>query len=168
MLLPIGTAVSSEILDVRVRNWPELQTIFGTVEVEGPIAQAELAPFEQVLVTPVRPDQINRLVKAGMLEADGYTSVVLSLAGETSGDELKGGTVGAILLPDTELVTRAFREDGLFLFALEVDAEVSAGDEIYFASEQRLFRLGHPRYQVLLYNTTEKTARVDLYAYLSN
>ncbi len=48
------------------------------------------------------------------------------------------------------------------------DAPSVSGASLYFASEPQRFTVGFPRYRVLVYNTTDKTASVSLHAYLTN
>jgi hypothetical protein len=76
--------------------------------------------------------------------------------------------VGAILIPDEEAITTAFEENGQIQFPLEVSAALTSPPLRSFASQQARFSVGFPRYRVHLYNTTEKTATVSLFAYLTN
>jgi hypothetical protein len=165
--LAAGTGVAREILDVRVRNWPDVQNVRGRVAIEGAIRQAEEVAFEELLVTPVARESTSRLVEAGVVEAAGYASVAVSVVGEISGEALQSGQLGVVLVPETKRVLRAFREDGLFLFPLEVTAPVRGGQQVYAAGGTARFELAFPRYRVFLYNTSDKAIRVDLHLYLS-
>ena len=53
-------------------------------------------------------------------------------------------------------------------FALEATATGVTGDTPYFASAQPRYSVAFPRYKILLYNTTDKTVTLDVYAYLTN
>lgn len=166
--LPGGDALSQEIRRVLVTNFPDPQRVEGRVSIEAPLPMSEAVRFTNVTVSPVRPDETTRLVEAGTLEASGYSEVVLSLEGQVRGEVARAGEVGAILIPDEELVRLAFDEQGRIHFALRATAPEVNTRTPYFASDQPSYRLGFPRYRVFLYNTTDKTVRVDVYAYLTN
>jgi hypothetical protein len=54
------------------------------------------------------------------------------------------------------------------LVPLRVTAQTEAGPPAPFGSEAVRQTLAFPTYQVLLYNTTDKTVSVTLYAYLTS
>jgi len=81
---------------------------------------------------------------------------------------VRSGAVGAILVPEEETITTAFDEDGQIQFPLQVSAVLTSLPLRSFASQQERFTVGFPKYRVHLYNTTEKTATVSLFAYLTN
>ena len=166
--LPDGRASSDEIQEVAVVNFPDLQQVAGTVFVEGPVRHATLQSLKEILVSPVDRERTTRLINGGVLETDGFTSVVLSLNGRTQGKHVRSGTVGAILVPDEETVVRAFDEEGLVQFPLEVSVSLSPEEPSSFASDPKRLTIAFPRYRVLLYNTGNRTATVNLFAYLSN
>lgn len=168
LFLPAGVAVSSEIQQVIVTNFPKIFPVEGTVAVKGPIRQALLVPFTEVTVPPVALQDSTRWIDVGLLESDGFSHVVLSLSGQIKGEVLKTASVGAVLLPDEEPVIRAFREKGELQFGLEVVASGVSPAGPYFASGQPRYQVGFPRYRVFLYNTSEKAVLVNLYAYLTN
>ena len=117
---------------------------------------------------PVEPKEIGRLIDGGILTMDGFTSAVLSLNGQAKGKILRSGTVGAILIPEEETVIRAFEEEGLAQFPLEVSASLSTGASRSFASTPVRLTVAFPRYRVRLYNTSDKSVTVGLFAYLTN
>jgi len=168
VLTPVGTAISREMAEVLVMNFPDPQKVRGTVEIDGTIRTGELVTFEDITVSPVRPEDTTRLINAGVLDADGFQHVVLSLVGQTRGEALKTGSVGVILLPDQAPIRRAFYEDGDVLVPLRVTAQTEAGPPSFFGSEPTRQTVAFPSYQVLLYNTTDKTVSVTLYAYLTS
>jgi hypothetical protein len=172
VLLPTGTAESQQarqgVEQVLVTNFPDLQKVEGEVTVRGPIRQSAQSVIRDVIVPPVGPKDTQRLIVAGTIAADGFSRVVLSLAGQIKGEVVRPGTVGAILLPEEESVLRAFEEKGDTMFPLEVKANCVPGGSPYFSSNQPRFDVGFPRYRVLLYNTTAKTVSVNLYAYLTS
>ena len=157
-----------DVRRVFVTNLPQTQQVAGTVAIDGVVRHATLQRLKDLLVSPVSPKETTRLVPAVTLTTDGFTSVVLSLNGQTKGRALRAGSVGALLIPDEETVIRAFEEEGLFQFPMEIKAPSVSGASLYFASEPQRFTVGFPRYRVLLYNTTDKTANVSLHAYLTN
>jgi hypothetical protein len=168
VLTPVGTVISREMEEVLVMNFPDPQRVEGTVSVKGPIRSGELVSFPDITVSPVRPEDTTRLINAGVLEADGFQHVVLSLVGQTRGEVLKTGSVGVILLPDEPPIKRAFHEDGNVLVPLRLNAQTEAGPPSFFGSEPLRQTLAFPRYQVFLYNTTDKTVSVTFYAYLTS
>ena len=174
LVLPAGQAISQELQSVLVTNFPQLQevkgtvSVEGTVSIEGPVRHAALRRLKEVLVSPADPGETSRLTDGGILEADGFTGVVLSLNGRTRGKILEPGTVGAILLPEEESVTRAFEQEGRYQFPLELTAGLTPGASGSFASEPKRATLAFPRYRVRLYNTSDRSVTVNLYAYVTN
>lgn len=157
-----------EIQRVVVTNFPRTQQVAGAVSIEGTVRHATMLRLRDILVSPVGPKETTRLVEAGTLSTDGFTSMVLGLNGQTRARATRPGAVGALLVPDEEAVIRAFEEEGLTQFRHEIAAPSVSGASLYFASGQERFTVGFPRYRVYLYNTTDKTATVNLYAYLTN
>jgi len=150
-----------------VTNLPETQRIEGMVSVTGPVKHAALVMIAEVEVPPVPRDDINRLIDAGTVSTEGFGAVVLSLTGQSKGQIRAAGEVGAILVPDVGPVSRALQETRQLQFPLEVKAGAGA-DATFFSSDQPRYVVGFPEYRVMLYNTTDKTVVVDLFAYLTN
>ena len=162
------SATQEEVQDVRVTNFPGTQHVNGSVSVEGPVHQAALSAINDIEVPALlRPTDIRHLVPAGAITTDGFVAVVLSLTGQVKGNLTRPGEVGAILVPDVEPILDVLDEKGLFQFTLEVKAPSLPGLP-YFHSDQPRFIVGFPRYRLLLYNTTERTVNVNLYAYLTS
>jgi hypothetical protein len=168
VITPADEMVSQEIQQVFVTNFPDVFSVRGKLTVEGAVHLAETRSFEDILVPPVRPTETTRLIEAGTLETEGFPGVVLSLHGITRGDVKRAGAVGAILIPDEQRIQDGFHELGLMPFSLETSAAGVSAETPYFASSQPRFDVAFPRYKVLLYNTTDKTVTVNLYAYLTN
>jgi hypothetical protein len=166
-LTPSGDALSETVRQVFVTNFPPVQEVAGEVRVKGPIRLSELVRFDDVLVAPVQRSETTRLIRAGTLETDGFPNLVLSLHGQVKGSVARMGSVGVILLPSQEGIQQAFDELGLMHFALEAVALGVSSETPYFASDQPRFTVGFQAYEVLLYNTTDKTVNVDLFAYLT-
>lgn len=167
LFLPAGQVISQEIQRVVVTNLPSVFEVRGTVDIDGPIPMTAQKSFTNITVSPVKPSDTLRLVKGGVLETDGFAEIVLSLEGEVRGEVGHAGEVGAILVPDEEMIQRAFTEQGIIHFALQTRAERVDNKTPYFASRQHKEILGFGRYRVYFYNTTDKAVRVDLYAYLT-
>ena len=160
-------AVSRAAQEVFVLNWPAVQRVEGTVTIERPVRLSTLVRRGDLIVAPVHPSDTTRLIDGGLIEAEGFGHVTLSLIGTTKGEVGRSGTVGAFLVPDVETAVEAFHERGDTLFALQVEAAAVSSASPYFASNQPRFQVGFPRYRVFLFNTSDKTVDAELYAYLS-
>lgn len=157
-----------EVAEVVVTNLPDIQKVAGVVSIDRPIPGTQLVHL-QALVAPVGRNETTSLVPAGLLNAAGYAEAALSLRGEVQSALHREGRVGVLLIPDQEPIVQSLIEAGEFQFPLETSAEALAGHRGYFASKTAERQvLGFPRYRVYFYNTTDKSAEVDLYAYLSN
>lgn len=164
---PVEAQTGSSGRAVAVTNFPDLYRVEGEVSIRGPIRSGSLVTLRDVLVPPVGRTDSTRLVNAGTITTDGFANVVVALAGQVKGD-VKGGTIGVLLVPEDETVVRALDEQGQFLLALEAKATGVTGRPAYFGSEPSRFAVAFPRYRVLLYNATDKTAAVTVYAYMTN
>ena len=165
---PIGEIASQAVQQVFVTNFPALQNIKGEVEITQPVPLSALVSFEQITVPPVKPSDTTRLVEAGTLQTNGFPRVVLSLHGQVKGSVLKVGDVGVMLIPEQEMIQEAFNEQGLVHFAMNAVARGVSTATPYFASSQPRYTIAFQAYRVLLYNTTDKTVTVNLFAYLTN
>lgn len=168
MFAPSGGVSSQSPAEVVVLNLPEVQRVEGKVMLSQPVRLAELAAFRDITVPPVRRSQTTRLVDAGILETDGFPTLVLSLHGTVKGSVQKPGDIGAILLPEEETIVEAFDTLGTMHFALETRAADVNSETPYFASVQPRYTIAFPRYRIFLYNTTDKTVSVNVFAYLTN
>ena len=169
LVVPAGTLRSQEeIQPVRVTNFPATQQVAGSISVDGVIRHSATQRLKDILVSPVGPRETTRLVQVGTLATDGFTSVVLSLAGQTRAKAVRSGAVGALLIPDDEAIARAFEDEGMAQFPIEIAAPSVTGASLHFASAPERFTVAFPRYRVFFYNTTDKTANVNLYAYLTH
>jgi len=167
LLLPVGQAISSDILQVYITNWPTSQTVKGEMVVTAPVPLATQVSFLEIIVPPVPRNETTRLIEAGTLVTEGFPSIVLSLHGEVRGQAQKTGAVGVILIPDEKSIQDAFDDQGAIHFALETEAAGINSKTPYFASKQPSYTVAFSSYKILLYNTTDKTVTANLYAYLS-
>ncbi len=163
--IPVAPGKAQRVVIV---NQPKTYTVQGEVSVAGPIRQGSMVTLRDVLVPPVGKGDTTRLVNAGTISTDGFVSMVVGVAGQIKDQMVRAGEVGAFLVPDDELTLRALEEHGQLLFAVEVKASTGGGTPPYFASSQARATVAFPRYRVLLFNTSDKTAAVNVYAYLSN
>ena len=168
VLSPPGSAIAQEISSVFVTNFPKVFHVDGTVSVDGPVKQAKLAALREVVVPPVNPKETVRLIQGGIVESDGFDAMVLSLQGQIKGEVYRSGTVGVFLLPDEDPIVHAFEEKGIMQFATEISAAGVSGASPYFSSNSSRAQVAFPRYRSYLYNTSDKTVTVNLYAYLTN
>src|SRR5688572_14062145 len=150
---------------VFVTNFPEVQQVAGTVTVAAPIPHTRFERIE-ALVSPASAAETSSYTEAGTLQAAGFGSVTLSLAGTVQGRPPAAAPVGVLLLPDVPEILASFRTHGVAQLALRVEAEAAPGGSGLFHSEPAHLRLAFPRYRVLLYNATGRTSEVTVYAYL--
>lgn len=168
LLVLAATPVERGIQRVEVTNFPEVQRFQGDFDIKGPIAHSRLLRRERVTVPPVGRDYATELVQAEPAKTAGFTDVVLNLEGEIKGDSFTPGAVGALLIPDEEPVLRALKEEGQFLFPVEIAAHPApAGPRTFSAATERS-TVGFPRYRIYFYNSTDRAAEVTLYLYLTH
>lgn len=171
-LVAVGVVASVTTLGVQeltrtfVVNLKDPHPIEGDVSVATPIPHSDTASMIDVVVAPATRDQTNLWTDAGFVETDGFTSVVLGLHGQLRGSTAGGGVVALVLVPDEENIQRAFEEGEVHL-ELEATAEPTP-NALYFSGSSDVLPLGFPSYRVLLYNTTERSASVNVFVYLGN
>ncbi|MDY7094941.1 MAG: hypothetical protein SX243_18360 [Acidobacteriota bacterium] len=155
------------IARVFVTNLASPQPVQGEVEVQGTIRHARLVSLDEAVVSPAQRFETTQLTDAGVLKTDGYTHLVLSVQGQIKGRPARDGEIGAILIPEEEPILRAFVEEGQIQLPLEVAAGIAANQEAYFSASQADLPIAFPSYRLLLYNSTDKTASVNVFAYLT-
>jgi hypothetical protein len=156
-----------EITRTYVVNLKDPHPIQGTVEVPEPVPHARLERMLDVVVGPSTRGEPNLWAEAGVLETDGFTSVVLSLHGQLRGIPGSTGAVGLILVPDEETIQQSLVEGEVHL-ALEAVAEPVPAAGLYFSGTRSGLPVAFPRYRVFVYNTTDRSASVNVFAYLVN
>lgn len=133
-----------------------------------PVSMGDMVGFRGILVPPVEKTDVTKLVDAGTIEADGFTYIVLNLAGEVKETPTRqGGSVGALLVPDVPPFDKVLTQLNVVAVPLEIKAPMTAETLPYFWAKQARFDVGFPRYRVLLYNTTGVSATVAVFAYRS-
>jgi hypothetical protein len=163
-----SVAGEGEVVPVMVTNFPDTVQVEGSVAVKGPIRRTTLATIADVVVPPIKRDDTNHFIDAGVIATDGFVGTVLSLLGEFKGQPQRAGDVGAILLPDDEFVIRALTERGQLLLAEEVKTLPTTAASPYFAAKPVRFTVAYPRYRVFLYNACDKSVSLTVHAYLTD
>lgn len=151
--------------EVQVNNFPVTQQVKGSVSLEG---MTKFISLDRVLVPPAKRADVTEMVDAGIIEMDGYSSLLISLQGEMRSDVFSSGTIGVLLVPHEKSILRLLRDAKRTVYPIESAASAKSGDPIYFESEQSQQRIAFSQYKVYLYNTTNKQAEANVYFYLSN
>ena len=163
----VGFVAFQTLERVFVVNLKDPHPIEGTVAVGTPIPHSETQSLLEVVVAPASRDEPPLWTEAGILETDGFTSVVLSLHGQFRGNPSGPGTVGLVLIPEEENILRALGEGEVHL-PLEAAAEGIPNGRLYFSGSRAGLAIGFSRYRVFLYNTTDRSASVNIFAYLTH
>jgi hypothetical protein len=121
--------------------------------------------FHDISVPPIERSNVTQLVDAGTIETDGFKDLVFSFGGEFKESLPQGGKIGAILIPDIDVFDYLLRNEGHFVFPLEVTFDASGLNANIFISEQQTARIAFPSYRVYLYNETSSGAKVSLFVY---
>ena len=130
--------------------------------------ESALVAFESITVPPVFRTSPDQLIDAGVVVTEGFRELVLSIGGELKQPGTRGGPIGAILVPDRAAFEFLRRHELLYPFPMEVSAAVEARGAAVFLGKQVVARIAFPRYRVLLYNETDRTATVSLFLYRSH
>ena len=152
---------------VMVLNFPTTQQVEGKLTLDETIPHSRMVVFDPVNVTTVRKSETTRLVPGGTLETEGFTSVVLSLAGEIKGTVPEPSAVGVLLLPDEDIVAEAFAL-GTLVLPTEIRAKIPQESHPYASAKPKRIDVAFPRYKVYFYNTGPRTVEAQLFAMLSN
>ena len=132
------------------------------VSVPKPIPHSKLIAFRDIAVSSSRGSGSGDMTLAGLVDAEGYTSVMLSLAVEPQSSD--GGSVTAYLVPTEKFVSDK-SDAGPILFPLA--AEVSfTGDEKVAASMSFQHQLAFPTYAVYLANHSDRPVKAQFFVYL--
>lgn len=150
---------------VRVENFPEIQQVAGDVEVDKPIPHAAMIRIEAEVVSPLPRWELANRNEIGIVDAEGFTTVVLSLTGEVKGRPTADSQVGVLLVPDEEPIVEAFEQSNEIQLPIELIADVEGGSAGFFAA-QTTVPLAFPSYLVYLYNTGKNSVTANVYVYL--
>ncbi len=152
---------------ITISNFPDIQTVDGEVEIAEPIPANEMKRFTDITVTTVKRHETNRLIDGGVLEAGPFTAISLSLGGFVEGTPSEPATIGAVLVPDEDFVLEALKE-GVYLFPIELTMNIPQESLPYVGAQSETHQLTFPRYRVYFYNTSPRTVKTQLYAFLMN
>lgn len=152
---------------VQVVNFPDIQRIEGSVSIRDFVPHTRFVQSSRdVVVSPVERTQTSDLIGGGVLETDGFTRLTFSLAGLVKGNVGTPGRLGALLVPDVEIARDAFLEEELYLFHVEISADLTR-TSTFVASDPVTVPVAFPRYRVYLYNTSDRAVGARLFTYLS-
>jgi hypothetical protein len=137
--------------------------VVGVADVRAPkpIPHSELLVFRNIAVSPTKGCGTGGMTLAGLVPAQGYTSVMLSLAVENPSS---AGSVTAYLVPTEKFVSDASL-DGEILFPLAAEVSFS-GDEKVKGSLSFEHQLAFPEYAVYLSNHSERPVKAQFFVYL--
>jgi hypothetical protein len=150
-----------------VVNLKDPHPIEGTVNVGAPVPHSRTQSLFDVVVAPAARSEPSLWTEAGALDVDGFTSAVLSFHGQFRGNPSAPGAVGLVLVPEEENIIRALGEGEVHL-SLDAVAEPVPDGRLYFSGARAGLAVAFPRYRVLLYNTTDRSASVNVFAYLTH
>ena len=156
---------AQELTQTFVVNLENPHPIVGDVAVSSPIPHSDMAAMVDVVVAPAERTQTSLWTEVGSITTEGFTSAVLSLHGQLRGSTSGGGVVAVVLVPEEENILRALAEGEVHL-ELEATADPVQGDTMYFSGSRAALPIAFPEYRVFLYNTPDRSASVDVYAYL--
>lgn len=156
-----------ELTRTFVVNLKDPHPIEGDVHVPTPIPHSDMASMIDVVVAPARRDEPGLWTDVGVIETDGFTSVVLGVHGQLRGSTAGRGAISLVLVPDEDTILQALA-DGEVHLELEARVDPVPADTLYFSGRSDNLPIGFPSYRVFLYNTTERSASVNVFAYLVN
>lgn len=164
MLFSGRDALSQQMRQVIVSNFPRTQQVIGNITIKDPIPATKVFDVTEV-VSPIRREETVHLIDGGVVEADGFTTLTVSLYGWMKSGTFQAGNIGVMLIPDHEVFARALDDASELLMPVEVTAAVAPNGTGYFAA-QETFDVGFERYRVLLYNSSSKSAEAFVKVYL--
>jgi hypothetical protein len=156
-----------ELTRTFVVNLKDPHPVEGTVEVGAPIPHSVTQDLAEAVVAPARQEESSLWTEAGILDTAGFTSLVLSFHGQFRGNPSAPGAVGLVLVPDEENILRALAEGEVHL-SLSTEVERVPDGRLYFSGSRAGLAVAFPRYRVFLYNTTDRSAAVNVFAYLTH
>lgn len=168
---PVGAVEDDDdkIRKVEVVNLPSTQSISGSVSVNGRLSHSKMERYQGVIAPVLSRNDPRNLQRLGVLEVDGFTSIIVSLQGESRNNyQFSPGSAGVLLIPEEATILEAFLDKRQPLFAFEVESTFSQANFPYFASKSEKFTVAFPRYGIYLYNSSSSSVEANLYIYLTN
>ena len=157
----------SDIDQVWVRNFPDVQAVRGDVQIREPIPASRFAPMRGLLVAPGTDGELASLEAAGEVDAGGFAQLTVSVSGQVTSELFRGGEVSVILVPDEPVVIDRLRRTGEAALAHRLTLGVDRAAGPYFAASRASLPVAFPRYLVYLTNGTDRTAELDVFLYLT-
>ncbi len=152
MFMVIPAAAQTEVIVVGVPD----------VSVPTPIPHSKLIAFKDIAISSSRGSGCGGMTLAGLVNAEGYTSVMLSLAVEPQSSD--GGSVTAYLIPTEKFVSDA-SDGGPILFPLTAGVSFSGGEKVA-GSMPVQHQLAFPQYAVYLANQSDRPVKAQFFVYL--
>lgn len=136
--------------------------------VTAPAEDTWAQSFRRVQVPgEVARNDVTDLVDAGVVFADGFSNLVVSLGGEFKEGVPSAGRVGVLLVPDEEAFLYLLRNEERIVFPLEATVDLTGNSDAVFVSNQHEFKVAFPKYRAFLYNETTSGAVVSVFVYRS-
>ena len=123
--------------------------------------------FRRIVVPPIQRADTTQLIDVGRVDTDGFSKLVFSIGGEFKQGIPESGTVGVVLIPEIDSFQYLLRNEGKFIFPLEVKANIRGLEGAIFVSDQQTATVAFPSYRVYLYNETSSGAEVSVFIYRS-
>lgn len=165
--LSMGAAAVQKIAQTFVVNLETPHPVEGSVVVPEPVPHSDFVSVHDVVAAPAPPTDPSLWTEAGSIETKGFTSAVLSVHGQLRGNPGTAGAVVAVLVPDEENILRALSEGEVHL-SLEAAADPVPSGGLYFSGARGGLAVGFPRYRLFVYNTTDRSASVNVFVYVTN
>ena len=165
--LSMGFSAVQDVTRTVVVNLESPHLVEGSVVVPAPVPHGEILSALDVVTTPATRAETNLWTEAGVIDADGFTSAVVSLHGQLRGNPSIPGAIVAVLVPEEENILRSLSEGEVHL-ALEAAADPVPTGGLYFSGARDGLPIGFPRYRLFVYNTTDRSAAVNVFVYLTN
>ncbi len=174
--LPLCPPDALAVESVRVTNFPRQVSVRGAVTlaepatVEGTLDATRLVTLRPKVVPPdppsASPDDVHRMTALGRVDADGFTSALISIVGTFDGQRPKEGELTLILLPDVSPVRTAQEDDHVLLLAERVSIPLTEGPGSWIAGAAPRLDLRFPRYRAWFSNTGRQSIRATAYLQL--
>ena len=155
LVLLFATIPAAAQTEVKIVGVPD-------VNVPKPIPHSELVVFRDIAVSSTRGSGSGDMTYAGLVNAAGYTSVMLSLAVEPQSSD--GGSVTAYLVPTEKFVSDC-SDGGPVLFPLTAAVNFT-GDDKVAGSMSFQHQLAFPQYAAFLSNVSDRPVKAQLFVYL--
>jgi hypothetical protein len=163
----LGFSTVQQIARTLVVNLETPHPVEGVVVVPEPVPHSDTVSVLEAIVAPSSRNETNLWTEAGVVETEGFTSAVVSLHGQLRGNPTLPGAIVAVLVPDEENLLRALAEGEVHL-SLEAAADPVPSGGLYFSGSRPGLPIGFPRYRLFLYNTTDRSASVNVFVYVTN